>query len=705
MEADMLGMAIKAAIIMSDPVRLGFLFFGVIIGLVLGVIPGLGGLVGLSLLLPFTFNMDPYTALAFLMGLQAVVVTSDTIPAVLFGVPGTVGSAATILDGFPMAKKGEADRAFGAAFTASVIGGLYGAFLLAISVPILRPVMLYIGSPELLSFCVFGLSLVAVLSGGTPLKGLAGACIGLMVATAGDDPQTGTLRWTFDSLYLWDGLPVVPLALGLFAIPELADMAITRQSIAGEGDNKGIGSKWGQLQGVKDVFNNKFLLFRCATIGSALGAVPGIGASIIDWIAYGHAVRSLKDSHLTFGKGDVRGVIASESSNNAKEGGALVPTIAFGVPGSASMALILGAFLIHGLVPGPDMLTKRLDITYTLVWSVAIANIFGAGICFLFANQLAKVALIRIGILAPVVLAITFVGAFQGSRQWGDIYALLIFGFLGWIMKRLRWPRPPLILGFVLGGLVERYMFISVERYGAEWLLQPVVFIVFAISLYGILSPIIKGYVARARASRASGVSTFGFQRQNLNPDMGFTFLLMLSFAVALAISSEWEFGAKLVPWVVGWAGVLFTSWLILSGLFVGSGSAQKVGSHDDASEVTASDAFATVSEDVHYDIQADYTGLETATIFTRAASYFAWLLFFFGAASLIGILPAMFVFLVGYIRFEGKETWKMTLIIACSMEAFCYILFHKVLIIPWPQTVLGDFFPGLRSIMSLNLI
>ncbi len=699
MEADMLGMAAKAAVIMADPARLGFLFFGVVIGLVLGVIPGLGGLVGLSLLLPFTFNMDPYTALAFLMGLQAVVVTSDTIPAVLFGVPGTVGSAATILDGFPMAKKGEAGRAFGAAFSSSVIGGLYGALLLAISVPILRPVMLYIGSPELLSFCVFGLSLVAVLSGGTPLKGLAGACIGLMVATAGDDPQTGTLRWTFDSLYLWDGLPVVPLALGLFAIPELADMAITRQSIAGAGDSK-LDSKWQQIEGIKDVFRNKFLLLRCATIGSSLGAVPGIGASVIDWIAYGHAVRTEKGAATSFGKGDVRGVIASESSNNAKEGGALVPTIAFGVPGSASMALILGAFLIHGLVPGPDMLTKRLDVTYTLVWSVAIANIFGAGICFLFANQLAKVALVRIGVLAPVVLAITFVGAFQGSRQWGDIYALLIFGFVGWVMKRLRWPRPPLILGFVLGGLVERYMFISVERYGAEWLLQPVVAVVFIISAYGILNPIVRGYVARARASKVSGASVIGFQRQNINPDMGFTVLILLGFLVTLYISGQWEFGAKLVPQVVGWAGVLFTGWLLLSGLFVGAvAMPEKL-----TTESTASDAFATASEDVHFDIQADYSGIDSRTVFTRAATYFAWLLFFFGAAAVVGILPAMFVFLVGYMRFEGRESWTMTLTIAISMWVFCYGLFHYLLIIPWPQTVVGDIFPGLRSNIWLNL-
>ena len=697
MEADMLGMAIKAATIMVDPERIGFLALGVLIGLVLGVIPGLGGLVGLSLLLPFTFDMDPYTALAFLMGLQAVVVTSDTIPAVLFGVPGTVGSAATILDGYPMARKGEAGRAFGAAFSASVIGGIYGAFLLAISVPILRPVMLHIGSPELLSFCVFGLSLVAVLSGGTPLKGLAAACIGLMVATAGDDPQTGTLRWTFDSLYLWDGLPVVPLALGLFAIPEIADMAITRQRIAAEGQVK---SELSQIAGVRDVFRNWFLLLRCATIGSSLGAVPGIGASVIDWIAYGHALRSEKDTATTFGKGDVRGVIASESSNNAKEGGALVPTIAFGVPGSASMALILGAFLIHGLTPGPEMLTKHLDVTYTLVWSVAFANVIGAGICFLFANQLAKVALVRIGILAPVVLAVVFVGAFQGSRQWGDIYALLIFGFFGWVMKRMKWPRPPLILGFVLGGLVERYLFISVERYGAEWLTFPVVMIVFAITLYGILRPILKGYFAKPRTGEARG-ATFGFRRESLNPDLAFSFLILALFAVCLAISSQWEFGAQLVPQVVGWSGLLFTTWLILAAMFVRPVQVQATGLLAGA---PPGEAHKPAAEDVHFDIQADYGDLAVRTIFLRAGVYFGWLLFFFGVAALVGILPGMFLFLVGYMRFEGKETWTTTLGIAVPMWIFCYWLFHKILIVPWPQTVFGDLFPELRSSVWLNL-
>jgi TctA family transporter len=536
MEIDMLGMAMKAATIMVDPTRLAFLALGVVIGLVLGVIPGLGGLVGLSLLLPFTFNMDPFTALAFLMGLQAVVVTSDTIPAVLFGVPGTVGSAATILDGYPMSRKGEAGRAFGAAFTASVFGGLFGALLLAISVPILRPVLLFVETPEVLAFVVFGLSLVAVLSGSTPIKGLGAGCIGLILATAGDDSQTGTLRWTFDSMYLFDGFKLVPIALGLFALPELADMAINRQSIAGA--NRA-GPRKGQIQGILDVFRHWFLVIRCSSIGAVLGAIPGIGASVIDWVAYAHAVKTEKNARESFGKGDVRGVIASESSNNAKEGGALIPTIAFGVPGTASMALLLGAFLIHGLNPGPDMLTKNLDVTYTLVWSIAIANIIGAGICFIFADQLAKIALVRIGILAPVIIAITFVGAFQGSKEWGDIYVLICVGILGWVMKRLRWPRPPLILGFVLGDIFENSMFISWERYGYSWLARPIVVILFALTLYGIFSPAVKSYLAKRRTEKTLAAARFELQKPTA--DTGFTLLLLIGFAATLYVSSGWD--------------------------------------------------------------------------------------------------------------------------------------------------------------------
>ncbi len=240
--------------------------------------------------------------------------------------------------------------------------------------------MLAIGSPELLAFTLFGMSMVATLSGRAPLKGLTAAGLGLMIAMVGSRAQSGTLRWTFDWLYLWDGVPLIPATLGIFALPELAELAVSRKRIAGDNAPKiNLSSQW---EGVRDVGRNWWLVLRCGVLGTGLGAIPGIGSAVIDWIAYGYAQRTEKNPE-TFGTGDVRGVIAPEASNNAKEGGHLVPTIAFGVPAGASMAILLGAFLMHGLTPGPDMLTKHLDLTYMIVWSLTLAHVIGAVICLL----------------------------------------------------------------------------------------------------------------------------------------------------------------------------------------------------------------------------------------------------------------------------------------------------------------------------------
>ncbi len=685
----MFEMALSALEIVLDPSRLTFVALGVVIGLSLGVIPGLSGIVGLSLLLPFTFDMDPFTALAFLVGLQAVVATSDTIPAVLFGVPGTVGSAATILDGHPMAKQGLAARAFGAAFSASVLGGLFGALFLALSVPLLRPFVLSIGSPELLAFCIFGLSLIGVLSGGNPLKGLAAAGIGLMIATVGEEPNTAIERWTFGSLYLLEGIPLVPLALGLFAIPEIADMAIAGRTMRKE---HGVTSGWGQWAGVKDTFANLFLVVRGSGIGAVLGAVPGIGAAVIPWIAYGHAMRTEKGAMESFGKGDVRGVIAAESSNNAKEGGALVSTIAFGVPATAAMALLLGAFLIHGLSPGPDMLTTRLDVSYTLVWTVAIANILGCGICFAFARQLAGIARIRIGILAPVVLSITFIGAFQATRQWGDLVALLGFGLLGWIMKRVDWPRPPLLLGLVLGGLLERYMFISFQRYGTDWLSRPIVIGVFAVTAYSLLKPIVSNFFSRRR--QATSKVRFGYKPECLNAKAAFNIAAIAFFAAAIVGSWQWEFGARLVPQVVGWLGLLLASWQLTWTLFATTESTTPAGTP----ELATADART-------FDVVADVDDLSGPEARRRAIRYFGWCVFVLVAALLVGLLPAMLLFLIGYMRFEAKESWPMTLSVALGTWAVSYVLFHQLLRVPWPAAYLGDLLPVLRSSGFTNLL
>ena len=651
--SEMFAMAGQAAVILADPTRLGFLFAGVLMGLVVGVIPGLGGIVGLSLLLPFTYALDPYSAIAMMLGLGSVTVTSDTIPAVLFGVPGTVGSAATILDGYPMARRGEASRAFGAAFTSSVIGGLFGALLLGVSLPILRPFMVSFSEPEMLAICIFGLSLVAVLSGSAPIKGLIAAALGLLVATAGNDQEGGTLRWTFDSMYLWDGVPLVPFALGIFAIPELADLAITRKTIAG--DTKNINAR-GQLEGVKDVFENWFLVLRCALIGSVMGSIPGLGASVIDWVAYGHAARTEKGAAKSFGKGDVRGVIAS----------------------------------------GPKMLTEQLDLTYTMVWSVALANILGAGICFAFAGQLARIAMIRVGILVPLVLSMTFLGAFQGSRDWGDLYTLMIFGFLGWVMKRFRWPRPPIILGFVLGGLIENYLFISISRWGFEWLSRPVVIIILSITLISVMWPLYTGYRQRSKAPR--GGRRFAVQRDYLrNPDLGFTVLIFGIFLYAAIYSAEWELATRLEPQAVAWFGVVATGLVILTNLLMAPAE-RKPGDQAVAGQMTAA------GDDIHFDIQADYGDLSSRVIYTRAARYFFWCVFYIGASHVIGLIPALALFLVGYMRFEGKESWRVIFLVVGPMWLFCYGLFHMVLRVLWPQTLFGQWFPVFRGIRELNL-
>jgi TctA family transporter len=668
--------AFTALGLILEPARLAVLFAGVLIGLGIGVIPGLGGIIGMALLLPFTFSMDPYTAFAFLLGMGAVTSTSDVIPAILFGVPGTTGCAATVLDGYPMAKRGEAGRALGAAYSASLFGGIFGAFLLAVSIPILRPVMLYLGSPELLAFAIFGLSMVAALSGRAPLRGLAMAGFGVLLAMVGSDPQTAVPRWTLGSLYLFDGLELVPMTLGLFALPELADMAIARRSVAGGAHVSKLSGQW---QGIKDTLQHKWLVIRVGLIGAGLGAIPGIGAAVIDWIAYGHAVRTEKGASETFGTGDVRGVLASEGSNNAKEGGALVPTIAFGVPGSASMAILLGAFLIHGLHPGPQMLTQHLDVTYSMVWSIALANILGAGVCFLFSNQIARVATVRQPIIVPLILAIVLVGAYQGSRQSGDLYTLIAFGVLGWTMKRLKWPRPPLLLGFVLGAIIERFMFISTSRYGWEWMARPIVVIVLALAVIGFLQPLWREW----RAVRTTKASWRAWAAPRLDAGTAFYagFLLMLGW-MWLQSSGWGTDAARTVPRIV----------LSFAVAAVGVGMLHYVFANEQIAGA------ATKRDAVRADLDDDFDELSAQTVARRAFAIAGWLGLFLVMIWLIGMLPAVFIFIIAYMRVEGRERWWLALAVSVSMTVACFFLFDQLLRVVWPQTILGQAIPALRE-------
>ncbi|WP_232472020.1 tripartite tricarboxylate transporter permease [Vibrio gazogenes] len=527
-----------------------YMLGGVLLGLAIGIFPGLGGIAGLSLLLPFLYGMEPVSALAMLIGLVAVIPTSDTFTSVLMGIPGSSGSQATVLDGFPMAKNGHAARALSAAFTASLFGGLFGAVVLTGFVLIARPVILAFGSGELFMLTLLGLTMVGSLAGKSLVKGLSACGLGMLLGSVGSAPATGEYRMTFDNFYLMDGIPLVVVGLGIFALPEIIDLLRQNKPIANASK---LGSGW--FQGVKDFFANKWLALRCSVIGCIVGALPGLGGSVVDWIAYGHAVQTTKDKP-DFGHGDVRGVIAPESSNNAKEGGGLVPTLLFGIPGSGSMAVFLGGMVLVGLEPGPAMVGKDLDITYTIVWSLALANIFGAAACMLISPWVAKLTTVRYALLAPFMVMVICFAAFQATRDLADLVTLLGIGVLGVLMKRFDWPRPAFLIGFVLSPGMETYLYQAIQFDGIEFLLRPGVMIIGAIILFSLVFMIRQNMKKNHTVEKAARAPT-------RKPQVLFAILVNIVFAYGIYDSNQHSFLGGIFPTVVA-SGMWFLSAIVV---------------------------------------------------------------------------------------------------------------------------------------------
>ncbi len=481
--------------VILQPGVLGYLMAGVCLGLAIGFFPGLGGIAGLSLLLPFMYGMDPVYGLALMIGLLAVVPTSDTFASVLIGIPGSSASQATVLDGFSMAKKGQAARALSAAFASSMFGGIIGACFLTVFILVARPVVMAFGLPEMLMVTLFGLSMVAILAGRLPLKGLAAAGLGLMVGTIGEAAAGGSLRMaSYDLPYLADGLKLVIVGLGLFAFPEIVSLLRQDRAISTEAT---LGGNW--FDGVRDWFKNKWLSVRCSLIGVVVGVIPGLGGSVVDWIAYGHAVQSSRDKSK-FGTGDVRGVIGPESSNNAKEGGGLVPTLLLGIPGSGSMAIFIGAVALLGsgeIEVGPSMLRNNLDMTYAIVWLLALANLFGTLLCIASSGVVARLTTIRFTLLAPFLFMLISFAAFQSGQSFEDLLALLVIGVVGLFLRRFDWSRPAFLIGFVLSGPVEvftnqafqiaSFRFRKSFEDGVEYLFSPIVMVLIVMTVISVV--------------------------------------------------------------------------------------------------------------------------------------------------------------------------------------------------------------------------
>jgi TctA family transporter len=494
-------------LILMEPMRLFLLLVGVVMGLIVGLLPGLGGVTAMALLLPFVTVLDPYTGLAMLIGVSAVINTSDTFPSVMMGIPGSSGSQATIMDGYPLARQGLASKALSAALIASLAGGLIGALVLTLIIPLARPFVLGVGSPEMFALAIFGLSMVGALSGTSLSKGLISAAGGFLLGAIGADAITGTYRFTFDVIYLFDGIPLTIVALGLFALPEIADVLMRGGAISERGTVTGLGRGW--VDGIRAAIHHRWLIVRHALIGVLTGMTPGLGGAVVDWLNYGIVVQLSKDKK-GFGSGDIRGVIAPESSNNAKDGGSLIPTLLFGVPGSASMALLLSAMAVLNVQPGPRLLESNMPMVFVIIWSLALANVFGALICIGLTRPIVRLTLLPFKLLAPGILVLISLAAFQASRQWGDLIALLALAILGWGMKKIGMPRPPLLIGFILSLYAERYLFISTMRYGWEWLLRPGVVVVGTLTILVIVGTLIWQIRSRRSTIARAGEAVEG---------------------------------------------------------------------------------------------------------------------------------------------------------------------------------------------------
>ena len=641
----MIDALLSALVALSSPDRLLYMALGVAIGYAIGVLPALGGLAGLSLVLPFIYGLDQVSALAMLTGLVAVAATADTYSSILMGIPGSSASQATILDGFPMARRGEAARALSASFIASMIGGLVGAVILSCAVLVARPLILALGTAELFMLAVLGLSMVGVLAGRSFAKGLVACGLGLSLGTIGAAPATAEYRLDFGTMYLSDGLPLPVLVLAIFALPEIVDLARGGGTISQTAE---LGRGW--IAGLRDIGRHWWLLLRTSTIGSLLGSIPGLGGSVTDWIVYGHAVQTEKNGQ--FGKGDVRGVIAVEASNNAREGGALVPTLFFGIPSSGSMAVFLGGMTLIGIEAGPQMVSERLDLTYAIIWSLAIANVMGTALCFMTSPLIARLTTIRFGLIAPFMVMIVCFGAFNTNQDLADLYLLLGVGALGLLMRRFGWPRPPFVVGFVLAQPMETYLYQAVQFYGWNFAWRPGVMIIAAmIAVFVVIGARQRRLADTEDESEHKGRSAL--------PQAIFALVPIVVFAAVLQDSLRHSFLGAVFPATVACV-MLLVSIPVALRLF-----------------------FAKDAGTLLHDGEAG-----TDPVIGGFWTYLFWFAGLVIGSALVGFLLASVVFFTAFLRIAAKCSWTTTILLTAIANGGL-VAVADILVLDFPSGVL----------------
>ncbi|GGG69503.1 hypothetical protein GCM10011415_16170 [Salipiger pallidus] len=425
---------------------------GVIAGIVVGAMPGLSATMAISVLVPFTFGLEPLVALGLMAGIYNGAMYGGAIPAVLLRIPGTPAAVATTFDGYPMAQKGEGGFALQVAVVSSSIGGIASAFALMLLAPPLSKVTLLFGPSEVFWVAVFGLASIIFLLGGNPIKGLISACFGVFVSVIGSDPIYGNDRFTFGQLEMLDGINIVILLVGLYALPPVIDLLETPLKTDGVNSSKlGTEPIWKALPRM----NYWKTWLRGSFLGIWIGILPGAGGSMAAFMSYNEARRTSKHPE-TWGEGEPEGVAAAEVANNADTASALIPALTLGIPGTAVAAVMLGGLLVHGLQPGPMLFRDNPDIVFGFMWQF----LFGAILLVLLGGSLATNSFARLlnlprPLLGSVIIVLMLIGVYSIHGRMFDVYLMLGFGAIGWVMDRLKFPLPPVVLGLILGGFAE----------------------------------------------------------------------------------------------------------------------------------------------------------------------------------------------------------------------------------------------------------
>ena len=476
-----------------------YMSIGVIFGLIMGILPGLGGIITLSLLIPFVYGMNPAEAFALLLGAESAVAFGGAITAILLNVPGTSENVATCWDGFPLTKQGQGARGIYAAGIATALGSIFGTIILVATIPVVRPLVLTFGPAEYFMLALMGIAVIALLTGKSVVKGVISGGLGLLLAMVGEDPVSGDYRFTLGLINLYDGFEFAAFVIGIFAVAEMIETYVSASAIARKRTaSLGTAGVWAEL---KEVLQHWRTLLRSSIIGTIIGIIPGVGGSVANVVAYGYEVRSAKDPRR-FGKGAIEGVIAPQAADNAREGGALIPTIAFGIPGSGGMAILLGAFLILGLIPGQEMFTKHLDTVFVMAWTIVAGNLLATFLGIAATGWLEKVAHLRPALLVPGVLVISYIGAYAINNSMFEVLTAVIFGFLGYWMKKYDYSRQTMVIGLVLGGIVEKNYQLAYQLYGWHFFLRPYTLLILLLGVLVFLLP----YLRKPASQQKGGV-------------------------------------------------------------------------------------------------------------------------------------------------------------------------------------------------------